>query len=508
MSNDSSKPSKYTTVLDLTQRAQDEARRERTKDQFASADPSLTDATVDSLPEILQAGVRAAGWSTLTPVQSRAIPHMLERHDLMVQSRTGSGKTGAFILPLFEILDDTLPAVQALILSPTRELAKQIQVEFERLNPPNSKLRSVPVYGGVRYGPQKTALEEGANLVVGTPGRVLDLIEQRALNLDKLVVFVLDEADEMLSMGFYPAMRRLKHYLPEKRNSYMFSATMPGNVQNLSSEFLSDPLFLGLSAGKEAVERMEHQYYVVPKMDKDRAIIKLVEMENPESGIIFANTKREVEYMSQFLQNYGHDADALSGDLSQPMREQVMGKIRDGQLRFLVATDVAARGIDISDLSHVIMFDVPQDPEYYVHRSGRTARAGKAGKVLVLASVEDQRPLLAMARRYGIELERLPMPTDEEVEERVMERTTVMLEQQYRDKTNLEKERLARFRAVAEQLAAEEPELLAMLVDDFYHEQLHRAAPSVDQPSGKKKQPRDDDSSRRGQGGGSRKKRR
>jgi ATP-dependent RNA helicase DeaD len=359
-------------------------------------------------------------------------------------------------------------------------------------------LRAVTVYGGVGYGPQISALKGGVQIVVGTPGRIQDHLERRTFTLDDLDMLVLDEADEMLSMGFYPAMRRLKRYLPQDRRSYMFSATMPPKVRSLSREFLNEPGFLSLSVGQVGVDEIEHTYYPVDAMEKDRALVRLIEMENPESAIIFTNTRREVEYLHQFLQNYGYDADAISGDLQQKAREKVMNRIRAGQLRFLVATDVAARGIDISDLSHVFMYDVPQDPEYYIHRSGRTARAGKTGRALVLTTFEDERLLKSIVHRYDLDIERREVPSPEDVAARVAERMTVVFEEQMRDKSNLERERLRRFIPLVEQLAREEPEVLAMLVDEAYHQHLHA------QPE----QPAEEDAEDDGDTQGRRKKRR
>jgi ATP-dependent RNA helicase DeaD len=424
----------------------------------------------------MRAALDATGWRGLMPVQEKTIPYMLARRDLIVQSQTGSGKTGAFLLPLFELLDPTRKAVQALILTPTRELARQIFEEYERMSRGFSAehvLRAVSVYGGVGYGPQNSALHEGAQVVIGTPGRILDHLDRRTFNLQALQVLVLDEADEMLSMGFYPAMRTLKRYLHPQRQSYMFSATIPPKVRSLANEFLHEPGFLSLSAGQVGVDTIEHRYFVVDAMMKDRALVRLIEMENPDSAIIFANTKRDVEYVAHFLKNYGYDADEISGDLSQKDREAVMDRIRKGSLRFLVATDVAARGIDISDLSHVIMYDVPQDPEYYIHRSGRTARAGKTGTALVLAAGGDEYALKAIARQFEVPLEKHPIPAQEEVEARVSERMTVVLEDRLREITNLQRERLGRFVPLVQELAREEPELLALLVDELYHRLLH-----------------------------------
>lgn len=477
MSTDPQKPpNRYTHIIDLTTRGQQQAKVDKVARTLLEPDPPLPPATLDALPPAVRTAVDAMGWTSLMPVQEKAIPYMLAGQDLIVQSRTGSGKTGAFLLPLFDRIDTSRAATQALILTPTRELARQIFEEFQRMSPRDDDsppLTGVTVYGGVRYPPQIKALKAGVHVVIGTPGRVQDHLERGTLRLDDLDSLILDEADEMLSMGFYPAMRRLKRYLPGKRHSFMFSATMPPKVRSLAREFLHEPGFLSLSVGQVGVDAIDHAYYPVEPMDKDRALVRLIEMENPDSAIIFANTRREVEYLHQFLQNYGYDADAISGDLSQKAREKVMGRIRKGNLRFMVATDVAARGIDISDLSHVFMYDIPQDPEYYVHRSGRTARAGKTGKALALTTFDDERSLLAIAHRYDINLEKKTLPTPEDVENRVAERMTVVMEEQMRSKTNLERERLKRFIPLVEQLAQEEPEVLAMLVDQVYHEHLH-----------------------------------
>ncbi len=475
--------SRYTKRIDLSSRGQLEAKSDREKASFLEPELSLPAATLESLPEALRTRVANAGWTSLMPVQSKAIPYLQDGRDMIVQSKTGSGKTGAFLLPLFDKLDASLKAPQALILSPTRELARQIFEAFQEMTG-DSGLTGVVIYGGVKYAPQLQALEEGCQVVVGTPGRILDHLQRRTLVLDDISTFILDEADEMLSMGFLPDMREMKRYLPTPRQSCMFSATMPHRVRNLAKSFLDEPGFLSLSTGNVGVEEIRHKYYRLDAMQKDRTLVRLIELENPDSAIIFANTKREVEYVGTFLANYGYDAASISGDLSQAAREAVMKRIRDGNLRFLVATDVAARGIDISDLSHVIMYDVPQDQEYYIHRAGRTARAGKTGTALVLTTIETERQLLQTAHKYAIEMERAEVPTDEDVRSRVSERMTVTLESRFRDKTNLNRERLQRFIPMVEELAREEPELLAMLIDDLYHDTLHRPTDSDGQASG------------------------
>ncbi len=481
----------YSSVIDLTAQGQKEQKRDLPAYQpFPAPDPELPETTADALPENLKAGLKAMGWPGLMPVQATAIPYMLAGQDLIVQSRTGSGKTGAFMLPLLESLDAGEKGTQALVLCPTRELAKQILGEFDRMNsglPQEHRIRTIAVYGGTAYGPQIDAFKAGAQLVVGTPGRILDHLQRGALKLDKLRTLILDEADEMLSMGFYPDMKKLKRYLPDKRGGCMFSATMPYAVQRIGREFLKEPGFLTLSGGTIHVDIMSHRAYLVDPMAKDRTLVKLIEMENPESAIVFTNTKREVEYLATFLSNYGIDAAGISSDLSQKAREKVMGRLRKGNLRILVATDVAARGIDVSDLSHVFQYDVPQDKEYYIHRAGRTARAGKSGVAISFVTASDRKDLKEIERKYEIDMEWRDVPTDEEASARVGERLINLLEDEYRELSNLERERIARFLPVVKMLVKEgEPEILAMLLEEAYEESLHNPPPTPKKDNSKK----------------------
>ena len=476
----------YEAVFDFTQKAQNEAKASRPlQTPFAEPDPDTDAVGIGDLPERLQAGIGALGWPALMPVQAEALPYILDGQDLVVQSRTGSGKTGAFLLPLLEKLDPSERSCQALVLCPTRELARQIHDEFQRMNAglPADRLRAVPVYGGTAYGPQIEAFEKGAHLVVGTPGRVLDHLSRGTLKLDQLRTIILDEADEMLSMGFFPDMLKVRRYLPRERDSYMFSATMPFQVQRIGQEFLTDPVFIATAGGQVHVELMTHRAVQVAPMEKDRSLATLIEWENPSSAIIFANTRRDVEYLATFLNNYGYDAAGISSDLTQKAREKTMKRLRDGELRFLVATDVAARGIDVEDLSHVFHYDIPQDREYYVHRSGRTARAGKAGVSIAITTASDMPTLRQIAKKYDIPLEEIDLPTPDELGNRVGQRLTRILEDDMRNRSSLERERQKRFVPVARQFVEEgEPELLAMLLDRVYQDSLHDtpAGPAMD----------------------------
>lgn len=431
---------------------------------------------LDDLPGPLQTAAANADWTSLMPVQARALPYLFAGRDLMVQSRTGSGKTGAFLLPILDRIDVSKAVCQALVLVPTRELAQQVAKEAGMLIG-DGNVRSTAIYGGVKYGPQLDALKKGAHLVIGTPGRILDHLMQRNLKLDDLRILVFDEADRMLSMGFYPDMREVQWYLPKRRvHSCMFSATFPATVMRLAQEFLTEPEFLGLSEDHVHVVDAEHVIYKVPAMKRDRSLVRLIEIENPASAIIFCNTKKMVHYVTVVLQRFGYDADELSSDLNQKAREQVLDRVRMGELRFLVATDVAARGIDIHELSHVFQYEPPEDPESYIHRAGRTARAGATGvAVSLVGDFSEQMAMERIAKRYGIDMDEREAPGEEAVTAVVSERVTTLLEAKLRGRDNLKTERMRRFIPLAREWTESEEgqALLAMLVDDFYQESLH-----------------------------------
>jgi ATP-dependent RNA helicase DeaD len=444
---------------------------------------SLPDVTLEQLPDRLREAAARANWTALMPVQARAIPHLLAGRDMMIQARTGSGKTGAYLLPMLERLNASKAGCQALILVPTRELAKQVWQEAETLCG-GAGFRTVAVYGGVGYGPQIDALKQGAHIVVGTPGRVLDHLIRRTLSLGHLQMLIFDEADRMLSMGFYPDMKQVQRHLPQHAlHTCMFSATFPGYVMRVAQEFIPQPEFISLSGEAVHVTTTEHVYYITPGMDKDRSLVRIIEIENPASAIIFCNTKAKVHYVAVVLQRFGYDADELSADLSQAAREQVLERVRKGTLRFLVATDVAARGLDIPELSHVFQYEPPEDAESYIHRAGRTGRAGAAGVAISLVSVVEKMALDRIGKRYTIDLQERRNPSDADVAAVVAERLTALLEARLRERDKLQAERSQRFVPLARSLAENEDEsaLIAMLLDDYYQQLLH--AP-VAQPTG------------------------
>lgn len=465
-------------------------------------------AKLEALSEKIQAAARRATWSQLTPIQAQAIPYLLGKQDLMAQARTGSGKTGAFLLPMLDRLDSNKNSAQALILVPTRELARQVEEEAQMLFK-DSGLSSIAVYGGVGYGKQIEAFKRGAHLVVGTPGRVLDHLIKGNLKLDALKMLVFDEADRMLSMGFYPDMLDIQSHLPKNRvGGYMFSATFPPNVQRLATRFLNDAHFISLSTDHVHVTDVAHVAMEAPRMDKDRALVRLIEVENPEQALIFCNTKSRVAYVATVLGRFGFQAAELSSDLSQNARERVLKQLADRGLRFLVATDVAARGIDIPELSHVIIYEVPDDHEQYIHRAGRTGRAGKGGVAVTLYTRDEKRELNKIASIYKIEFDEQAAPSDEEVASVVAQRLTAQLEAELRGRDKLKTERMQRFRTLAKELAESNSgeELLAMLLDDSYHAATH-GKPEKVAPQEKVRSPRRPSNKRGGRSSGRRRSR-
>jgi len=439
-------------------------------------DNALPEIGIEDLPAPLLAAVKRLGWTELTPVQAKGIPYLREERDLLAQSRTGSGKTAAFVLPILERIDAANPVCQVLVLVPTRELAQQVARDARDLAA-DTEANVVEVYGGVSYGPQLDAFRRGAHLVVGTPGRILDHLLRGSLSLDGLRMLVFDEADRMLSMGFYPDMQRIHEFVPDRSiNACMFSATFPPNVMRLAKAFLEEPEFLSLSRDHVHVTEVQHEIVRVPAMDKDRCLVQLIEIENPSSALIFCNTRAKVHYVNVVLQRFGFSSDELSSDLSQQARTRVLGRLRRSRLRFLVATDVAARGIDIPELSHVFLYEVPDDQESYIHRAGRTGRAGASGTAISLVgSITETQALRRIGAAYQIAFEERKMPDEQEVAAVVTERLMVHLEHRLRDRDRLQTERMQRFIPLAKIMHESDEALqaLAMLLDDTYHQATH-----------------------------------
>ncbi len=384
------------------------------------------------LEEDVQKSLRDLGWSSPTPVQAKAIPLMRGGGDLIVQAHTGSGKTGAFCIPLVEATDTETDDIQALVMLPTRELANQVAEEITTLGKYRG-VRVLAVYGGVSYAGQIEALENGVHIVVGTPGRILDHLRNDRMDLSSVKVLVLDEADEMLSLGCWPDMRDVAGFLPDGRQSHLFSATIPEKVKSLSRFFLNDPLYVTMDDGVLAPQQIEHYYYLCAANEKEANLARILEYEDPESAIIFCNTKADVRYITGYLQKRNFNVDQISGDLPQAARERAIQHIKAGELDYLVATDVAARGIDISDLSHVISYSTSDQPEVYVHRTGRTGRAGKSGIAFSLISGLDIGNFKHMQNVNGIEITERKLPTEQDMQNRIRERMQVKAEHEMRD---------------------------------------------------------------------------
>lgn len=477
-----------------------------TEETIIEPENSLPEVSAADLTERMQTAIASAGWASLTPVQSKSIAYLMAGRDMMVQARTGSGKTGAFVLPLLERLNLELPAVQALILVPTRELAQQVSAETEMLGK-SAGLKVAAIYGGKRYKQQLDALRNGAHVVVGTPGRILDHLGRGTLTFDELVILTFDEADRMLSMGFRPDLEEIRRYLPKRScDTFMFSATFPPYVNKLASLYMDDPGFLSLSRDQVHVTDIDHLFVAIKGMEKDRTLAKLVEVENPSGAMIFCNTKMRVEYVTVVLRRFGYNADMLTSDLSQNQRERILQQLRDGQLRFLVATDIAARGIDIPELSHVFQYEPPEDPEQYIHRAGRTGRAGSSGRAFTLVEPLERMKLRKIGQKFNIEFEEMASPTDEAVAAIVAERAEVLLETKLRKRDNLKTERMARFRPMAAALAQDDDglDLLAMLLDDAYHQSAHEPPAEVKSQALKSQDSKKSRGSSNRRGGGNR----
>ena len=374
--------------------------------------------------ELLQ-GLDELGHQEPTPIQSAVIPLMLDGQDVIGQAQTGTGKTAAFALPMLQKLDPEQMAVQGLVMTPTRELAIQVTDairEYARF----MNVAVLSVYGGQSYAPQIKGLKRGADIVVGTPGRLLDLIKRKSLDLSQVHTLILDEADEMLSMGFIEDIETILKETPYGRQTALFSATMPKPIQSLAKQYMRDPRLIQIEHKQLTVEAIEQRYYLVNVEDKLAAITRLFEMEDIGSALIFTRTRAGSAELANQLAVRGFLAEVLNGDLSQDARERVMQRFRSGQIQVLVATDVAARGLDIEDISHVFNYDLPDDPEIYVHRVGRTGRAGRTGIAITICTPAGVRRLRSIESYTRHKIKQAEIPSKEEILEA---RETRLLEQ-------------------------------------------------------------------------------
>ena len=373
-------------------------------------EPLLTSFDDLGLSDIVRKGVADAGFESPTPIQSRAIPVLLAGKDLIGQAQTGTGKTAAFALPMIEHVDPNARYPQALVMVPTRELAVQAAGQIQTLSK-GLGLRVVPVYGGQPIDRQFRALKDGAHIVVGTPGRVQDHIRRGSLDLSRTTFCALDEADEMLAFGFIEDIETILAELPEKRQVALFSATMPPRIANLAKKFMPDAETVAIRSLRRTVETVEQSYYEVPPGKKQDALARVLDMETPGPTIVFCRTKAETDALAEGLRLRGYSADALHGDMAQAERDRVMRRFREGLADLLVATDVAARGLDIDTVTHVINYDLPWDVEQYIHRIGRTGRAGRTGDAITLIEPRERRNLRMIEQMTGAKISPARIPT-------------------------------------------------------------------------------------------------
>jgi ATP-dependent RNA helicase DeaD len=419
------------------------------------------------------------GFTTPTTIQVQAIPELLSGRDVVGQSQTGTGKTAAFSLPMLERIDLEKRGVQALILTPTRELASQV-AEAIRDFSGNRRLGVLTVCGGQSMERQLRELKRGVQIVVGTPGRVIDLLDRGDLKLDQVSWVVLDEADEMLSMGFIDDVKKILQQAPVERQTACFSATMPRPIRDLINKFLKSPVTVTVEQPKATPARIEQRAYMVPRgWTKAKALQPIMELEDPEAALIFVRTRKAAAELTSQLQAAGHSVDEYHGDLSQSQRERLLYRFKGGQVRWVVATDIAARGLDVDHLTHVINYDLPDQAESYIHRIGRTGRAGKTGTAISLIQPFDRRKLNLIERKVRQTLQVTQVPTRSQIEARRLEK----LQNQLREA--LAGERMASFLPVVRDLSEEyDPLAIAAAALQMVYDQTQPAwmAPDVEAP--------------------------
>ncbi|MBE3594190.1 MAG: DEAD/DEAH box helicase [Candidatus Carbobacillus altaicus] len=377
----------------------------------------MTDFQSFGINEAILRAISDMGFEEPSPIQAAAIPKILQGLDMIGQAQTGTGKTAAFGIPIVEKVDPKDMRVQALVLTPTRELAIQVSGEIRKLAQ-YKRVRVLPIYGGQSIGHQIRAVKQGVQVVIGTPGRLIDHIERGTLALTSVRILVLDEADEMLDMGFIDDIERILKVLPEERQTLLFSATMPPEIRRLANRYMKNPETIRVTKEEVAAPSIEQVYFKVLERNKVDALCRILDAEETELGIIFCRTKKGVDELAEALQTRGYLVDAIHGDLSQAQRDKVMNDFRSGRIEYLIATDVAARGIDVSGVSHVINYDIPQDPESYVHRIGRTGRAGKRGRAITLVTPREMKQLRVIQQVTKSHIEPRELPTIEEANER------------------------------------------------------------------------------------------
>lgn len=364
----------------------------------------------------IRKSIKEMGFRKLTEIQEKCIPLILEGNDIIGQAQTGTGKTAAFGIPVLELLEPAEKNVQAIVVCPTRELAKQIAGELAKLAKYIPELKVVPIYGGVSAESQINGLKSGAQIVVGTPGRIIDHLERQTLNTDNTDIVILDEADEMLNMGFREDMERILEMIPPERQTLLFSATMPEPILKLTRQYQKNPVHVKVMEKELTVPQVKQYYFEVKPNAKPEALKRIIEAENIKSALIFCNTKKDVDRLVIKLSSGGYPADALHGDIKQNKRERRMKSFRDEDIGILVATDVAARGIDVDSIELVLNYDLPSEPETYIHRIGRTARAGRPGLAYSFVTDRESDKLKAINKIAGTDIPRRELPSNRDIE--------------------------------------------------------------------------------------------
>ncbi|GAA3550156.1 DEAD/DEAH box helicase [Nocardioides daeguensis] len=396
-----------------------------------AADQPATFADLGLGDRILKA-LKDIGYESPSAIQAETIPHLLEGRDVMGLAQTGTGKTAAFALPILDQLDLSQKTPQALVLAPTRELALQVCEAFEKYAANLRGVHVLPVYGGQGYGVQLSALRRGVHVVVGTPGRIMDHLEKGTLDLTELRFLVLDEADEMLNMGFAEDVETILADTPAGKQVALFSATMPKQIKSLSAQYLKNPVEIAIERKTRTAENIKQRYLMVSYPQKVDALTRILEVENFEGAIVFVRTKNETETLAEKLRARGYSAAAINGDIVQAQRERTVNQLKDGKLDILVATDVAARGIDVPRISHVFNYDIPTDTEAYVHRIGRTGRAGRSGDAVSFITPRERYLLKHIEKATRSTLEQMQLPNVEAINEsrlsRFDDRITAALE--------------------------------------------------------------------------------
>ncbi len=381
-----------------------------------------------SLNDSILSALDGMGFVSPTPIQAAAIPHLLEGADALGKAQTGTGKTAAFSLPLLNKLDLDQRKPQAIVLAPTRELAIQVAAEMKNLGKNIKGLKVLEIYGGASIVDQMRALKNGAHVVVGTPGRVQDLINRERLHLDEVNTFVLDEADEMLNMGFVDDVTAIMEHAPESAQRVLFSATMPPMLKNIVERFLREPVTVDVAGKNHTVDKVQQQFWVVKGVEKDEAMSRLLETEETDASIVFVRTRQDTERLADWLSARGFKAAALHGDIPQSLRERTVDHIKQGVIDILVATDVVARGLDVPRITHVFNYDIPFDVESYIHRIGRTGRAGRKGKAILLVRTNQIRMLRTIERVTKSSMEEIQLPLRDQVAEARLSKLAAELE--------------------------------------------------------------------------------